>query len=145
GVRNQAGALAIVFGDARALEQMRELLLDGSADPVQGHRALDTLVGAKDKQLPPVLLNLLADPALRSPALKGLAQFDDPQTPGAILKHYASLNAADKRDAVSTLASRKQYATDLLDAVAAKKIPAGDVSADIVRQLRNLNDAALSK
>jgi putative heme-binding domain-containing protein len=33
----------------------------------------------------------------------------------------------------------------LLDAVAAKKVPAADVTADIVRQLRNLGDAELDK
>ena len=32
-----------------------------------------------------------------------------------------------------------------MDAVAAKKVPAADVSAEIVRQLRNLQDAALDK
>jgi putative heme-binding domain-containing protein len=103
------------------------------------------LVAAKDKELPPILHKLIDDSTLRGAALRGLAQFDDPQTPAVILGQFASWSAAEKRDAISTLAARKEYARALLDAVGAKKIPSADISADIVRQLRNLGDPALTK
>src|SRR5439155_16289334 len=97
--------------------------------------ALAALLGAGDKDLPPVLQTLVTEPSLRGPAIRGLASYDDPKTPDVLLKNYSSLNAAEKRDAVSTLASRVNYGKALLDAVASKKVPAADVSADAVRQL----------
>src|SRR5262249_13177455 len=46
---------------------------------------------------------------------------------------------------VNTLAARLSYASALLEAVAAKKVPAADVTADVVRNLRNLRNADLDK
>lgn len=144
-MRNQAIALAITFGDTRAFTEMRQLLLGNVASAAERQAALDVLVAAKDKEMPPILQKLISDPALRSAALRGLAQFDDSQTPSVILKHFASLTASDKRDAITTLAARKEYARELLDAVAAKKIAAAEISADVGRQLRNLGDPTLTK
>ncbi len=144
-IQNQATALAITFGDQSAFAEMRKLLTAAKANPALRQTALDTLVAAHDKELPPILQTLVGDPTLRSAALKGLAQFDDPQTPAVVLKYFKSFNPDEKRAAVATLASRKDYARRLLDAVAAKEVAPGDISADIVRQLRNLGDAALSK
>src|SRR5262249_51760989 len=76
---------------------------------------------------------------------RGLAAFNDPATPAAVLAVYPALNTAEKRDAVSTLASRVRYGKALLDAVAAKKVPAAEVSADIVPQRRHLKDAELDQ
>ena len=53
------------------------------------------LLGARDKQLVPILHKLLDEPALRAAALKGLAVYDDPQTPNLILAVYAKLPAAE--------------------------------------------------
>lgn len=144
-LRNPAVALAITFGDASAFQEMRRALISTTNDAGLRLTALETLVAARDKALPPILHKLLDDASLRGAALRGLAQFDDPQTPGVILKQYASLSAAEKRDAVSTLSARKDYARALLDAVANKTVQTADISADVVRQLRNLNDAKLTK
>ena len=62
---------------------------------------------------------LLKDAALRGPALRALASYNDPQTPDAILAGYPSFDAAQKRDALNTLVSRPAYARPLLTAVAA--------------------------
>ncbi len=139
-VRSQAGALAVTFGDPGALAEMRNLLANAKADFAARQNALASLLGAKDKNLPPLLQKLLAEPALRGPALRGLAAYDDPTTPKAILAIYVALPSAEKRDALNTLASRAGYAKVLLDAVGGKKIVAADLSADILRQLRNLHN-----
>src|SRR5260370_20916777 len=142
-VRTRAIALAATFGDTSACRRMREILADVGADVAVRESTLASLVAAKDKELAPVLHKLLADAALRGAALKGLASYDDPRTPPLILAVYAKLNQAEKRDALTTLASRPVYARAMIDAVADKKIAAPDVSADIVRNLRNLKAAAL--
>jgi putative membrane-bound dehydrogenase-like protein len=144
-VRNQAIALAATFGDVRAFDTLRLIVGTATANVSERQGALTALLAAKDKQLVPTLRKLLAESAMRGAALKGLASYDDPQTPAAILGVYGKLDAAEKRDALATLASRPTYARAMLDAVAEKKIAAADVSADIVRNLRNLKDAGLTK
>lgn len=144
-VRNQALSLAVTFGDPKAFDELRKVAATVSAKPAQRQEALNTLLAAKDKQLAPVLLKLLDDSSLRGGALRGLAAYDEPSTPNAILAVYGSLNSDERRDALNTLASRPAYGKALLDAVAAKKVPAAHVSADLVRQLRNLRDKDLDK
>jgi len=144
-LRSQAGALAVTFGDARASEDMRRLLTASAADPALRRFALEVLLRAGDKELAPVLQQLLADPVLRAAALRGLADYTDPGTPAAILKAYPSLDQAEKRDALHTLTARTAYGRALLDAIAARKIAPAEVSADLIRQLRNLNDKDLDR
>ncbi len=141
----QAMALAVTFGDASAVEGMRSLLADQSAPGDQRQSALAALLKVRDPKLAPTLQSLLADSGLRAAALRGLAQFDDPATPAAILKVYPTLNSLEKRDALATLGARVDYAQALLDSVANKQIAAADLSADLVRQLHNLKNASLDQ
>ena len=110
--------------------------------------ALSALLDANHPNLSDAMQKLLATPQagtpLRLTAIRGLAAYDDAKTPAALLAAYAHFSADEKRDALNTLASRPSFAKALLDAIAAKKIAAGEVSADIVRQLRNLKDKAVS-
>ncbi len=108
-VRNHAAALAVTFGDARAFDEMRRLVTTATADAATRQSALAALLAAKDKQLVPALHQLLGDSDMRGAALQGLAGYDDLQTPAAILSIYAKLDAAEKRDALATLASRTPY------------------------------------
>jgi putative membrane-bound dehydrogenase-like protein len=144
-IREHALSLATTFGDARAFDRLRGML--GAADISLESRkaALDSLIAARDPQLPPYLHALLDNAGLRGQALRGLASFDDPKTPSAILAIYPKMTLEEKRDALNTLASRPVYGKALMDALAAKALPAGDVSADLVRQLRNLSDKDLDR
>src|SRR5207247_3082892 len=94
----------------------------------------------KDLALPPVLQGLLNHPDLGGAALRALAAYNDPKTPEAILAAYHSFDPGHKRDALNTLASRPAFARPLLAAVAGGKISSKDLTADVVRQLRNLKD-----
>jgi putative membrane-bound dehydrogenase-like protein len=144
-IRSQALAMAITFGDANAFKQLRESITDAKTDFTLRQNALQTLVAARDKELPPILQQLIVDPQLRPAALRGLAAYDDPNTPATIFKSYASFNSEAKRDALATLASRLSYARELMQAVGKKLIPATDLSADLVRQLVNYNDKSIEK
>ena len=145
GLREQALSLAVVFGDVRAFDRLRELLRASDTDAGIRKNALDALVAARDSKLPPILFELLETAPMRDQALRALASYDDPKTPAAVLKLYPKLNPAEKRDALNTLASRVGYGKSLLDAVADKSIATTEITADLVRQLRNLNDPALDR
>ena len=143
-VRELAQSLSVTFGSASALQALRTTLLNASASLSTRTNALAALLAKKDPGLPPILQQLLKDPALRSGALRGLAAYDDAKTPTAILEIYRSLAATEKRDALNTLAARAPSAKSLLDAIAEKKIPTSDLSADLLRQLRNLKDPQIN-
>ncbi|MFO0870603.1 MAG: PVC-type heme-binding CxxCH protein [Pirellulales bacterium] len=142
-IRLGAASLAVTFGDAEAARLLRELAAQGQADAAQRRQALAVLVRAQDAAVVPVLQQLLRDAALRPDALRGLAAFDSTETPAAILAVYADLPPLQQREAIATLASRLTYARTLLDAVEQRKIPAGHLSADLIRQLRDLKDEPL--
>jgi putative heme-binding domain-containing protein len=142
-LQSLAYSLAVVFGDPKALAHMRQLLASTNTDLPSRQAALMALLDVRDKDLPPVLHQLVGEPALRGAAIRALASYDDPKTPGVVLDVFASLNGQEKRDALNTLAARPSYGKALMDAIAAKKVPATDVPAEIVRNLRNLKDKDL--
>jgi putative heme-binding domain-containing protein len=144
-LRTQAQALAVTFGDPSAFAELRSVLTDAAADVGRRQAALGSLAGARDPQLVPVLHKLIGDAALRGAAIRALAGFDDAATPKLVIEAYPSLTTTERRDALNTLAARPGYAKAMLDAVAAKSIPVADVSADVVRNLRNLRDADLNR
>lgn len=143
-LRSQGTALALTFGDASARDVLLDLVTDRAADPDLRREALEALRRARAPGLAGQLRHLIGDPAVRGPALRALADFDDVETPESVLEVYPDLPLAEKRDALNTLASRPFYARALLDAVGQGTVSAGDLSADLVRQLRNLDDEAVT-
>ncbi|HYE29832.1 MAG TPA: family 16 glycoside hydrolase [Methylomirabilota bacterium] len=144
-VRALTQTLSLTFGSQQALAGLRKTLGDATADVNLRRGALEALLNARDPQLAPTLQALLQEPALRGPALKALASYEHPETAAAILKVYPQLGGTEKRDALSTLSSRATFAAPLLQAVASKQVPSRDLSADLIRQLRNLRNADLDK
>jgi len=142
-VRALAQSLSLTFGSARALEALRNTATDPAADLNARRTALSALLDAKDAGLPPILLGLLIEPGLRGAAIRGLAAYDDPKTPPAILAVYNSLEGAEKRDALNTLASRAAFAKPLVSAITDGRIPRNALTAEIIRQLRNLKNAEI--
>ncbi|WP_422926268.1 PVC-type heme-binding CxxCH protein [Singulisphaera sp. PoT] len=143
-VRAEATALALTFGDPAALETIRTILGDHKADLARRRAALADLLRVRDPKLAPTLQGLLQEPALRGQALRALAAYADPSTPGAVLKGYVSYTLPEKRDALNTLAARAESAKTLLAAVGDGKVPATDLSAEIIRLLRNHKDETLN-
>jgi putative membrane-bound dehydrogenase-like protein len=144
-LRTIVQTLSLTFGSQEALAALRGTLTDKTATVAARRSALDSLVSVRDPELPPVLQKLLTDRDLRGPALRALGGYNDPKTPDALLGAYTTFEPAHKRDALNTLASRPAFAKPLLDAVAANKLPSQDLSADIVRQLRNHKDPEIQQ
>jgi putative heme-binding domain-containing protein len=92
-----------------------------------------------------LLRPLMTDTAVRGPALRALAAYDDDATPTAILGAYASFSGGEKRDALNTLVSRSAFARPLLAAIEAKQVAKTDVTADVLRQLRTMKDPEIQK
>lgn len=143
-VRDQATRLALIFDDPEALAMLRSQALDEQATLKDRTRAINALVSKHVAGFDSQLLRLLNTPAIRPAAIRGLAEYTSPETSSAILGVYADLNPAERQLAVQTLSSRKEWASALLDAVEAKRIPRIDLSAFTARQLRELGDDTLT-
>jgi putative heme-binding domain-containing protein len=142
-VREGVTSLSVLFGDAQALSALKRIVGDAKARPDERARSLDVLLGKRADGVPRLLRSLLDDAAMRGAALRGLAHYDDPQTPELILSRYPKLTESEKADAVSTLASRPAYALALLAAMEKKAVPTADVTPFVARQMVTLRDKAV--
>jgi putative heme-binding domain-containing protein len=143
-MKSLATSVAITFGDPKAFAAMRGVLANTNASTAERQAALTALVDGRDKQLAPLLQSLIAEPALRGPAIRALAGYDDAKTPAVIFAHWKELKSDEVRDALNTLASRPAFANALLDAVADKRVQPSEITADIIRAMRNLPDKAVA-
>ncbi len=139
-----AANIAIVLGDPVQLAKVRTTLTDAKLAAGVRLKNLDTLLNAQDKDLAPVLLKLLDDAPLRGAAIRGLAGYDDPAAPAAILAKWKTLTTDERRDAQNTLAARPASAKALFKAIEDKTVNPADISAEVIRALRNLPDKTLA-
>jgi putative membrane-bound dehydrogenase-like protein len=139
-VRDIAMRLAVLFGDAKAIDSLRETVRNRAADLATRQAALRALIGQRDEADRKLLNGLLTDPALRAEAIRSLAAFNDADTPKRLLAIYTALSTPEKEDVVQTLASRPAWTMALLTAIENKQVPRGDVSVFIARQIQGLKD-----
>ena len=139
-------AIAYRAGASHAIQKLR--VYSGRPDwPLPLRREiLKFVVDAGDPGVRELLPKLvLEDPVMRGDALRLLAAFDDVEAIKPVVEKFATFSPSERRDAMSTLTSRASYASVLLEAVKMNRIPKTELSADLVRQLRNLNDEKLTK
>jgi putative membrane-bound dehydrogenase-like protein len=140
GVRRLARLVAVRLGDPRVVPPMRAVVADAKADAASRRDALSALVAAKDDGLPPMLQKLIADPVMQKDVLAALASVPHDDTPAAVIAGYQALPAEARQAAIATLVSRPAWTLALLDAIAACRVPRGDLSAFTVGQLARSND-----
>ena len=144
-VRDRARDLAVVFGDGRATDELRKMVLDGQADVENRRQALRTLVEVRAPDVLSLLQKLAGDRELGVEAVRGLAAFDSPDTPRLVLDVYPRFDPAGKSIAVDTLVSRAVYVRPLLEAVAAGRIPRRDITAFHARQVQSFDNKELTE
>jgi len=142
-VRVEAQAASMRYQNATAADALRSSVADASL-PVDVRRiAFRFLVEGKDKKLASVIKPLLLDAALRREAIRAIASDENTEAADQLVAAYAALTPDERRDALNTLAARPSYASRLLSAVQSNAIARTELSAELVRQLRNLNNDEL--
>ncbi len=136
--------LNVVFGDGRALDDVRRVALDGDEPIAVRRSALETLIEARPDDLRAVCERLLRVRFLNTTALAGLTLLDDPEIGASLARNYRSFHPTERGAVIETLASRVPFAVALLDAIAADRIPREDLTAQEARQIRNLGDERLT-
>jgi putative membrane-bound dehydrogenase-like protein len=143
-VRQRAIQLALIFDDKSATTQLKLVAEDRSAQLTDRTVAIDALVASKVDGFATVLLRLIDDEAVLANILRGLGEYEHPETVKTILGRYSEMPAEARQQAIQTLASRPNWAGHLLDEIEAKRIARSDVPAFTARQVRNLGDARLT-
>ena len=144
-MKNIVRELSVLFGDGRALEDVRMIVLDKKAAISLRRTALETLVASKSEGVVEICMPLLNDARINVIALRGVATSDDIKVAQALVKNYRRFRSPKKPLVIQTLASRKNFAGALLSAIESRKIPLADLTAYDVRQIRTLGDPELQK
>ncbi len=137
-------SLNVIFGDGRALDEIRALALDAKAELAARKMAIESLIAAKPADLRTTLESLVKNSNDLLPnALQGMAAFDDAGP--LIAQNYTRVRPDFRPGVLTALCSRPAFATALLDAVADGKIARNTVTPYHARQIAALADAAVSK
>ncbi len=142
---HQVRELSVVFGEGRALAEVKRLVLDPQTEIALRKSALSTMVAVGGEELVDICLPLLKDARLNVIAAQGLSQHDQPRIARELVANYRRFRGPERPRVISILVSRPSFASALLDALAAGKVPATDLTAFDVRQIHSLNDPLLTE
>lgn len=138
--------LSILFGDGRALDDVKKTAMDAKADPASRQAALKTLIDARPDDLRALCESLLEDKAVNVVAVRGLGLFDDPAIAQKLVKQYRKFAPGDRAAVLDVLVSRPAFASALLAQLGDNKVVSRvDLTAFHARQIRGFNDEALTK
>ncbi len=135
--------LNVLFGDGRALDEVKALALDPKADVAARSAALRTLIENRPPDLRQICEQVLRVRFLNSVAVRGLAQFDDPALGEKIARAYSSFHASERPAVLETLVSRPAFARALLAELNAGRIARTELTPFHARQIRTFKDAGL--
>lgn len=136
--------LSALFGDGRALDEVKKVVADGAADLPNRVAALKTLIEARPDDLRKICEGLLDTRGLNAVAVKGLALFDDAKLGQALAKRYRKFDPADRGALLDVLVSRATWARALLEEMKAGAVPRADVTAFHARQIQAFDDQVLT-
>lgn len=145
GLQARTRDLEVVFGDGRALDDVKALILDSKVDMPARQAALRTVIDARPPDLRQICEQALRVRFLNTVAVRGLALFDDPAVGDRIAAAYQSFHPSERRAVIETLVSRPAFARALLAQIPAGRIPRAEITPFHARQIRRFNDSALTQ
>jgi putative heme-binding domain-containing protein len=126
------------FDSTEAARQNLATVRNPAAPAAERQRAMQILAAQRRPQFAAELPAALDDPKVRLEAIRAVAAYDDDALGKAVIEKYRSFDAAEKREAIQTLSSRRRYGRLLTDALARNVIPRSDVPPYAARQLRRV-------
>ncbi|MBI5757342.1 MAG: c-type cytochrome, partial [Planctomycetales bacterium] len=144
-VRQAVREVSVVFGDGRAIDEVKKIAAARGSDSESRRQAIRSLVEARAAGLAPLLQGLLDDRDIGPDVIRGLAAISDAGTPRLLLDNYKRLLPPARSEAINTLVSRPAFASPLLDAVAAGSVQRMHVSSFQLRQMQSFGDEQITK
>ena len=143
---NVVRELGVVFGDGRAIEELKTIARGkGQWEPAVRSAALQTLIQSDAIGIRKICEELLSDQHVNLLAARGLSQFDEPAIGQSLVDRYRNFRSPARPQIISMLVSRKSFARAMLQAMEQGKIPANDLSAFQVRQIKSFGDPQLTQ
>jgi putative membrane-bound dehydrogenase-like protein len=127
--------IAQQFGDTETARRNLATIGNSRASLDERRRALQTLAGQRRPELAGALPAVVDDRALRIDGIRAVAAFDDAALGRLLVDRYRTFNAAERYEAILTLASRPRYGRMLAEAIVKDIVPRTDIPASIPRQL----------
>lgn len=143
--RDRVREIGAVFGNRRALAELKTLAKDAAVPIARRDAALKTLIDHQPEDLRSICESLLEVRGLTATAARGLALFDDPAVGELLVRSWGKVAGPEKAALAGSLVSRVSFARILLEDVAAGRIAREEITAFQARQIRALGDVALSK
>ncbi|TWT48137.1 Cytochrome c [Rubripirellula amarantea] len=137
-VRDLSLRLSQIFGDQTATEQALAILRDPSADEEQRRTSLRSLLNQQNVEASQYLETLLNEENFALDAIRGFAIVANQRAPDILLKRYAEFSPELRRATIETLASRKDYALELLEAIKNEQISRNEIPSHVARSLSDL-------
>jgi len=138
--------LSALFGDGRAMDSLKAIVLNREEDLPARRQALQALIDAKVEGLRPLCENLFMKGDLRQTAVRGLAGFDDPGIGEMLSANYRKIyQIEDKTAVIDALVTRPRWAKSLLDEMKKGSIPRTAVTPFHARQILAMKDKNLSE
>jgi putative heme-binding domain-containing protein len=135
--------LAAVFGEGRALEEIRAVALDAKAPIDTRRNALQTLIDQQDPDLITACEPLLGTRHLQTIAIRGLATLPELAPAGKVAATIRKVHTLERAEALSASLVRKDFADAVLSEIEAGRLDPSELSAFHLRQIRDLRDDLL--
>ncbi len=146
-IKALANKLAINFRDVEAIQAALVVVTDDKAPVMDRVGAIRDLASAKPSAALAPLQKLAVSDApieLRIEAIRALASFNDPSVPKQLIALWEKYPLALKGEVINVLAGRKDWAKELLDAVATKKVASTELNINAIERIQALKDKALN-
>jgi putative heme-binding domain-containing protein len=141
-------ALRLQQSEPAAIDEALKVIADEKSDRARRLQYIQIFAAIGQPKCVPVLLELAASSAsdeLRSAALTTLGSYQDEQIAAQLVKLYGQLPPAVRDVALSQLASRANWALQLLEAVDRKQVAVDSVPAATIRQIMLHSDARIGQ
>ncbi|MBX9677286.1 MAG: c-type cytochrome [Gemmataceae bacterium] len=144
-VRSMARELAVVFGDGRALDELKAVVVSEKEPLESRKRAIQVLAENRAPDLMSTLVKLLDDRDLAADAIRSLATLDRPEVAKTLVERLPTMKTGGRTEAIAVLSGRVEWAKLLFQSIDEKKVDREAVAVFQVRQMQNLKDDGVQK
>jgi len=130
--------LSQIFGDENAALEALNTLRDTSASVDERESALRSLLAQRDADVATELEALLDDRHLKTSAIRAFGLMPQPGAAQLLISRYKAFDASDRRVVVETLATRNEYAEELLEALRSGVIGKSEIPSYAARTLESM-------
>ncbi len=130
--------LSQIFGDESAALEALSTVRNTAANVDERERAFRSLLVQRSEKLATGLETLLDDRHLRTSAIRGFGVMPQPGAAQLLLNRYEAFDASDRRVVIETLATRIEYAEELLGTLRSGAIAKSEIPSYAARTLESM-------